>query len=149
MDSALYLSRAENELVLADIIMRLSSDAQLQQRLVSTQKPLTFYSAVISHAYYCMFYAAKAYLLHCGIQTKPPEEHRKTCRAFARVWKAVNGDPAASTLQQWLREERDKRSSSAYHRSAQHNRKPAQASLDRARIFYPCIYARLHTSDKG
>ena len=46
---------------------------------------MTFYSAVISHAYYCIFYSAKAYLLKKGIKINAPEEHRKTYEAFKEL----------------------------------------------------------------
>src|SRR3989344_4518114 len=80
----LYLERAENELNLSLIILKISEDKDVQLSVFG-MKPDTYYSAAISHAYYCIFYAAKAYLLMKGIKTEPPEEHRKTYDEFARL----------------------------------------------------------------
>ncbi|HLC57723.1 MAG TPA: hypothetical protein VJH95_04075 [Candidatus Nanoarchaeia archaeon] len=61
MDSmcSLYIQRAENELNLAMMILRISDDKELQISVFSLKED-TYYSGVISHAYYCIFYAAKA-----------------------------------------------------------------------------------------
>jgi uncharacterized protein (UPF0332 family) len=40
---------------------------------------------VISHAYFSIFYSAKAYLISKGIKTSAPEEHKKTYEEFKRL----------------------------------------------------------------
>lgn len=74
MVSTLLLQRAENELELAKIIFRIRDDRQIQEDVFAIEQPLTFYSAVISHSYYCIFYAAKAYLIKKSIKTEPSKK---------------------------------------------------------------------------
>ncbi len=85
MDSKvkLYMERSENELRLAKSLLALSGNADIKKQL-GAESDDTFYSAVISHAYYAIFYAAKALLLTKGIDTKPPEIHRKTIDEFKK-----------------------------------------------------------------
>ena len=46
--------------------------------------PETYYSAVINHCYYSIFYGAKSYLLKKKIKVSSPEEHRKTFEEFKK-----------------------------------------------------------------
>jgi uncharacterized protein (UPF0332 family) len=85
MVSTLYLERAENELELAKIIFKLTNEKKIQEDVFLVKHPLTFFSGVISHSYYCIFYTAKAYLIKKGIKTKPPEEHKKTFEEFKKL----------------------------------------------------------------
>src|SRR4030042_7132488 len=80
----IYLARAQNELNLSMMVQRISDDKKLQIEIFGMKED-TYYSATISHAYYSIFYAAKAYLLLKGIKTKAPEEHRKTFDAFSKL----------------------------------------------------------------
>jgi len=79
MDSniKLLLERAENELDLAKVIFTTTEDKSIQTGVFHLSKIQTFYSSVISHSYYCIFYSAKAYLLMKGIKTEAPEVHKK------------------------------------------------------------------------
>ena len=81
MDSKvkLYLERAENELRFAKVVFNLSEKENLKIELGANPND-TFYSAVISHSYYAIFYSAK------GINTKSPEEHRKTYEKFKKIF---------------------------------------------------------------
>ena len=45
---------------------------------------MTFYSSVISHSYYSIFYAAKALLLTKKIITNSPEIHKKTFESLGK-----------------------------------------------------------------
>ena len=45
---------------------------------------ITFYSSVISHSYYSIFYAAKALLLKKGLKTESPNVHTKTYFIFKK-----------------------------------------------------------------
>lgn len=76
-----YLDRAQNEIILSDSIMRLSTD-KLTKEQFKIPKESVFYSAVISHAYYAIFYSAKAILLSRGIKTSYPNVHNETLNAF-------------------------------------------------------------------
>jgi len=67
----IYLERSENELHLALIIQKISDEKDLQVKIFGMKED-TYYSATISHAYYCIFYAAKAYLILKGIKTETP-----------------------------------------------------------------------------
>ena len=66
MDSRLLIERAENELKLAGIIFALSETPRIQKDTFDIKDPETYYSSVIAHSYYSIFYAAKAYLLRKG-----------------------------------------------------------------------------------
>ncbi len=85
MDSILYLERAENELELAKVIFTITNEKNIQENIFGLKQPLTFFSAVISHSYYSIFYAAKSYLLTKGIKTDSPEEHKKTFEEFKKL----------------------------------------------------------------
>ena len=63
-DTKLYLERAQNELKLTEIIMQLSINKDLQANIPEIGTADTYFSSVISHAYYSIFYTAKAYLLN-------------------------------------------------------------------------------------
>lgn len=76
-----YIERAENELRLAKALLLLSGNEEIKIQL-GAESTDTFYSAVISNAYYAIFYIAKALLLTKGIVTKAPEVHKKTIEAF-------------------------------------------------------------------
>ncbi len=85
MDSKvkLYLERAENEFRLAKAVFNLSAIEKVKVELEANPDD-TFYSAVISHSYYAIFYCAKAILLTKGIKTKVPDEHKKTLFEFKK-----------------------------------------------------------------
>ena len=71
MDSnyKIYIKRAGNEINLSKMIMKISEDDKIQADIFEMPKD-TYYSAVISHAYYSIFYSAKAYLLTKKIKTE-------------------------------------------------------------------------------
>ena len=64
MDSMaeIYLERAGNELLAAESLKKLSEDEKAREEF-SLPQSTTFYSSVISHSYYAIFYSAKAILL--------------------------------------------------------------------------------------
>lgn len=147
----LLLERADNEVVLAEIIYQLTDEPE-RQRQFDLGEPLTFYSAVITHAYYAIFYSAKAYLETKGTTIKPPEEHRKVLEAFTRYVKSGELDVEllnaykelllrADELLGILSEERGKRGKYTYRSLPQANKVPAQESLERAKRFYTTMYA--------
>ena len=77
-----YLERSENELRLSIILMNISGSEEKAR--FGANKEDTFYSSVISHAYYSIFYSAKAILLTKNIKTYPPDIHKRTFEAFKR-----------------------------------------------------------------
>lgn len=86
MDSKvkLYLQRAENELLLSKTSFEISTNPKYKEFL-NIPGDKTFFNDVISQAYYAIFYSAKAYLLSKGIETLPPEEHKKTYYKFREM----------------------------------------------------------------
>ena len=61
-DSELYLQRAENELIAAQILFDVSSSPMSKKEQFKLEKEFTFYSSVISHSYYCIFILLNPYL---------------------------------------------------------------------------------------
>ncbi|MBS3123569.1 HEPN domain-containing protein [Candidatus Woesearchaeota archaeon] len=146
----IYLTRAENELNLSLIIMKISDDKDMQVSTLGMRED-TYYSATISHAYYCIFYAAKAYLLLKGIKTEAPEEHRKTLEQFSKLVDNGTIDVEllkiyqnlflkADTLLHIFELEKGKRGKFTYKRLAQANKEPAQESIKNAQFFFKQIY---------
>lgn len=150
MDSkvSLYLERAENEITLAKAIFSLSGGKAKKELFVPTE--MTFYSAVISHSYYCIFYSAKALLCTKGILTKPPEEHKKTLGEFEKLVLSSEIDlellsiyrsiiVKADELLGIFRKEKSKRGKFTYRKLPQANLEPAKESMDNAEKFFKNI----------
>jgi len=154
MDSLvdLYIERAQNEIELAKSVFSISRDTDLKSRL-KLRESVTFYSAVIAHAYYCIFYSAKAMLLVKSIKTEAPEEHKKTLDAFEselvstgyidmkllEIYRKIVIQ--ANTLLGIFSLEKSKRGKFTYHKLSQANEGPAEESLLNAEIFFKNIYA--------
>lgn len=152
MTSSIYLLRAQNEILAADILFRISQKKNLHVEF-SIPESTTFYSSVISHSYYAIFYAAKALLIKKGIVTKSPDIHRRTYEAFQQVF--VNTGvldvqllliykELAIKAEQLLfifREERWKRGNFTYAILPQANESPAQESLAHSKLFVSAIQA--------
>lgn len=149
--SELYLLRAENELIAAKILFETSKNPSIQKEQFRIEKRFTFYSSVISHSYYCIFYATKAILMNEGIKTRAPEIHRKTLKAFEehlvntgkldvellRIYKAMI--LRAEELLGIYALEKQKRGRFTYHKLPQANLEPAQQSLENASLFFKNI----------
>lgn len=154
MDSLvnLYLERAENERDLANTLLEISQDKKLKLDLKLTEEH-TFYSAVISHAYYSIFYAAKAILLEKGIKVDGPEVHKKTFNAFnenlvktgiidlelLKIYKKMI--ITANELLGLFELEKRKRGWYTYKQLPQANLEPAKESVNNAFDFFKNIYA--------
>lgn len=148
MDSLaeIFLDRADNEMLAAASLRRLSEDPLLKREF-GLPSGVTFYSAVISHSYYAIFYAAKSALLARGVSTSPPFVHSKTLEAFRRV--LVETGILDVQLLRIYREmavhaeellgifavEKRKRSDFTYTTLPQANREPADESLRNAKRF--------------
>ena len=146
----IYLARAQNELNLSTMVQKISDDKKMQIDIFGMKED-TYYSAVISHAYYSIFYAAKAYLLFKGIKTQIPEEHRKAFDEFSKlVDKGIvdvellkiyqNMLMKADTLLHIFELEKSKRGKFTYRRIPQANQEPAQESIKNAITFFNNVY---------
>ncbi len=155
MDSEykIYMSRAQNELNLSIMIMKISEDENLQRDVFGMPSD-TYFSAVITHSYYCIFYSAKAYLLSKGIKTGAPEEHRKTYDEMKKLVEKGIIDVEllriyegmmvrADTLLKIFEVEKGKRGKFTYRTLPQANREPAQQSVKHSGMFFKHIHSLL------
>jgi len=147
----LYIQRAENELIAAQILFKISNNPKLQKEQFRLEKNFTFYSLTISRSYYCIFYSAKAILLENGIETKAPEVHKKTLEAFEkhlvktgkldlellRIYKRMI--MRADELLGIFSREKRKRGEFTYQKLPQANMDPAKESFDNASKFFKTI----------
>lgn len=147
--SKLLVERALNELKLSKAVFNLSSDENTQE-ILGIEKPETYYSAVISHCYYSIFYLAKAYLKSKGISVSAPEEHGKTYEEFEKL--VISGKVdlellkiyqsimiKADTLLGIFKTEKKKRGDFTYKKFPQANKDPAEQSIRNAEKFYKHI----------
>jgi len=149
MDSIinLYFERAENELTLAKAIKLLSDNTEIKNERFDIAENMTFYSAVISHAYYAIFYSAKAYLVSKGIAFKSKQgQHQKVHFEFRKlVQKGIlskelleiyeEAKIKAELLLEILDKEKTKRTEFTYEKLPQANMSPAEDSIENATIF--------------
>ncbi|MEW5896657.1 MAG: hypothetical protein AB1668_03125 [Nanoarchaeota archaeon] len=150
-EAELYLQRAENELVAAQMLFDVSSNPTLQKEQFKLEKEFTFYSTVIGHSYYSIFYSAKAILIKNGIKTEAPEVHKKTLEAFEtylvntgkldtellKIYKKMI--VRADALLGIFSTEKKKRGEFTYQKLPQANREPAGESLNNALLFFKNI----------
>lgn len=142
----IFIARANNELLAANSLKKLSEDSKSKIDF-SLPSEITFYSSVISHSYYAIFYAAKAILLTNGIKTASPEIHRKTLDAFQKylvetgildvklleIYKTMA--IRADGLLEIFKTEKRKRGDFTYTTIPQANKAPAEDSLKNAKLF--------------
>ena len=150
-ETELYLQRAENELIVAQMLFEISSNQELQKEQFKLEKEFTFYSTVIGHSYYSIFYSAKAILIKNGIKTEAPEVHKKTLEAFEmylvntgkldaellRIYKKIV--VRADALLGVFSSEKRKRGEFTYQKLPQANKTPADESLNNALFFFKNI----------
>jgi uncharacterized protein (UPF0332 family) len=148
MDSLveIYLERANNEILAAESLKKLSEEVKTKTEF-SIPETTTFYSSVISHSYYAIFYAAKAILLTKGIKTFSPEIHKKTYEMFDLMFVRTNildkklleiykeAAIKAGDLLEIFRDEKWKRGNFTYQVIPQANKSPAGDSLTNAKLF--------------
>ena len=143
----LYLEKAENELILAESLFKISSDNLMKEKLEVRSKE-TFYSAVITHSYYSIFYCAKAVLFSRGIKTSAPEEHKKTYEEFKKLRGVINKilfdiyeseSIKAESLLKIFFDEKKKRGEFTYKSLSRANIVPAEESLKNASVFFKNI----------
>lgn len=150
-EAELYLQRAENELVVAQMLFDVSSNPTLQKEQFKLEKEFTFYSTVIGHSYYSIFYSANAILIKSGIKTEAPEVHKKTLEAFEK-YLVSTGELDMELLKIYQKMvvradallgifsmEKRKRGEFTYQKLPQANREPAEESLNNALFFFKNI----------
>ncbi len=156
MDSKvdLYLKRARTEMNIGILLLKSSGTKLLNEFNISENE--TFYSGVISHCYYSIFYSAKAMLLTKGIDTKAPEVHKKTLDEFKKqfidsgildiklfmIYKKMI--VKAESLLQIFKSEKKKRGDFTYNTISQANIDPANESLENAKTFFKHCNAYLN-----
>src|SRR3989338_9291767 len=148
MDSMvkIYIQRALNDISIAKLLFEISNNKNKKEEF-NIEEETTFYSAVISHSYYSIFYAAKAMLLTKKIKTFAPEVHKKTYLAFKEQF--VDSDILdiellniykkmilrADELLQIFKDEKWKRGHFTYQTIPQANKDPASQSIQNAANF--------------
>ncbi len=156
MDSMvkIYLKRALNEINAAKILFGVSENALKKQEFY-VEEEATFYSSVITHSYYSIFYTAKAILLTKNIKTESPEIHKKTFEIFKNrfaesgildvnlleIYKKMI--VKADELLQIFKNEKWKRGHFTYKTIPQANKNPAEESMKNAVYFVKNIRAVL------
>jgi len=147
----LFIERAESEIIEAEALFRLSEDTDLKYQL-KIEPAKTFYSGVIGHCYYSIFYCAKAYLLSKDVKVSVPKEHKKVYGNFLRLIKKgiIQNDLLkiynkeiikAEVLLEILKGELGKRTNFTYKTLPQANKLPAKESIENANKFYKIINA--------
>ncbi|HLC72009.1 MAG TPA: hypothetical protein VJH37_00335 [Candidatus Nanoarchaeia archaeon] len=148
MDSRvnLWLSRANNELTMAQILKRVSEEPELKKEF-QIHSSSTFYNGVISHAYYAIFYAARAALLLEKVEVKAPKIHTKAYNRFKNVFVDTgklnrhlfkyytSTFVMAGDLLQIMEKEKKKRSEFTYNTISTANQAPSEESITNALQF--------------
>lgn len=148
MDSTakIYVQRALNEISVAKLLFTLSND-QTKKQEFQIEEEMTFFSSVISHAYYAIFYGAKAILLTKKIKTDMPDVHKKTYEAFEEYFVKTGildlellkiyqkMIVRADELLQIFKDEKWKRGHFTYQTIPQANKEPAEQSIHNALTF--------------
>lgn len=153
MDSLvkLYLERAENELQLARVIFEVTENKKLQRDVFHLDMDFSFFSGVITHSYYAIFYSAKAYLLSKGIKVRAPYEHKKAFDAFKKLVSDGVVDVEllklyetmvirAGALLGLFKIEKRKRGHFTYQRLPQANKEPAKESIGNSATFFKHMF---------
>ncbi len=148
MDSevSILLDRVENELLTARSLDKLSEDKD-KASTFDLPKGTTFYSSVISHAYYSIFYCAKAYLLSKKIKLQSKQgQHQQVYFQFKKLVKERIIEKElfkiyeelkikADSLLEILHNEKEKRKTFTYETIPQANKQPAKDSINNAMEF--------------
>jgi uncharacterized protein (UPF0332 family) len=157
MDSKaeMYMKRARTEIDSAFTLFESSGNQKIKE-ILSLDAGETFYSGAISHAYYAIFYCAKAMLLTKGIETESPEIHKRTFDGFKTTFIDTGILDAkllliyreliirAEILLGIYREEKKKRGDFTYNTIPQANRIPAEESIKNAKTFLGHCSTYLH-----
>ena len=155
MDSEVELTfgRAKDEFFLAEKDMKLSIDPEAKS-FFGVLPNKTYFHSVISHAYFSIFYSARAYLISKQIKVSPPKEHQKTYDRFKEQVEKGELDKEllkiyenelmkASALLHLFKRARKKRGLFTYNVLSEANIPHAQESISYAREFVSTIGAVL------
>ena len=145
-DIELSLERAQNEILLARAVRLLTEDAKLKREVFKLDEKITFYSGVIEHAYYAIFYAARAYVVSKGVNLPEQGVHNAVYLAFRKFVRQgkINEEMLAlydevkikaETLLEIFESEGENRTKFTYKTLAQANKKPADDSIENATTF--------------
>lgn len=140
------LERADNELILCKSIFLLSENSNVKKEVFTLPENITFYSAVIAHAYYGIFYSAKAYLISKGITIPIQGQHNAVYQKFKQLSKKGEIDEEllsiysdlrikAETLLEIFDKEEENRTTYTYHNLPQANKEPAKKSIENSQFF--------------
>ena len=140
------LERADNELLLSKAIYLLSESGDLKKSKFNLPEDITFYSSVISHAYYGIFYSAKAYLISKNVPIPEQGQHNAVYYKFKQFVKKGDIDKEllniyndlrikAKTLLEILDKEGENRTTYTYHTLPQANKEPSEKSIENAQNF--------------
>ena len=148
MDSMIkkLVERAYYEVLAAEVLKKSSEDVKVKEEF-DLSSEVTFYSSVISHSYYAIFYSAKAILLSKGVETSSPNVHKATFDAFKEklvdtgildlelldIYRRIV--VRADALLEIFRDEKKKRGEFTYNTISQANKGPAEDSLNNAKVF--------------
>ena len=160
MDSLveIYLERSNNEIMAAESLKRLSEQSE-DKKNFDLPLNISFYSSVISHSYYAIFYSTKALLLTKNIKTSSPEVHKKTFEEFKKnfvdtgildvsLLKMYNKMMIrADDLLQIFKDEKWKRGHFTYQTIPQANKPYADESIKHSKFFVSNIMKII--KDKG
>ena len=148
MDSRvnLWRNRANNELTMAQVLKRIIEEPTLKKEF-QIPASSTFYNGVINHAYYSIFYSARAALLLEKIEVVAPDIHTKAYNRFKNVFVDTgklnkhlfkyytSTFVKASDLLQIMEEEKKKRGDFTYTTIPEANQLPAEESITNALQF--------------
>jgi uncharacterized protein (UPF0332 family) len=142
----IYLDRANNEIMVAESLKRLSEKEKDKENF-GLPDDVSFYSSVISHSYYAIFYSTKALLLTKNIEIKSPEIHKKTFNEFKNSFVDTNELDVtflkiykkmivrADELLEIFKDEKWKRGHFTYQTISQANKEPAEDSIKKSKFF--------------
>ncbi len=154
----IYIDRANNEIMAASSLRRLTENKEDKINF-GLPDDVSFYSSVISHSYYAIFYAAKAILLSGGVVTKSPDIHKKTFEEFKKTFVDTKELDVsllkiykkmivrADELLEIFKDEKWKRGNFTYQTISQANKEPAENSLKNSRFFVSNIMKVIKDSD--
>ncbi len=139
------IERAEHEIATSELLYRLSEDSPEKAALHVTLGN-TFYSAVIGHAYYAIFYSAKYYLLSKNMSIPEQGQHSFVYQKFKKLAKTGELDKElleiyedakvkAEMLLSILEDEEEKRTEYTYKTYPQANKEPAEKSIENVKFF--------------
>ncbi|MEK6850029.1 MAG: HEPN domain-containing protein [Nanoarchaeota archaeon] len=139
------IERAEHEIAVSELLDKLSGDIS-ERTTLNISLGTTFYSAVISHAYYAIFYSAKYYLLSKNMKILEQGQHNFVYQKFKKLAKTGELDKElleiyedakikAETLLLILEDEGEKRTEYTYKTYPQANKEPAEKSIENAKFF--------------